>query len=316
MNSLIRHIEYLMSRNDCVIIPGIGAVLAHYQSARIDCDVLTIVPPTRAFAFNPALKQSDGLLACSVAQAEGISYEAACSLVATHAEAMLRQLHAQGELPLGRIGTLSMPDGATAPEFRAFVSPLSSAATCGLPMVDFAVAAVVPDTSAEAAVVNYYSPAGRFVRVAASVALLVGVCFVASTPISVDQAALASLTPTVQKAPIEDLLPASASSTADQEQMPVLRITGSSMPLAEIEKPIEQPAAPAPKYLLIVGSFSTIDEARRFIGLNDPSWQIIEADGRVRVYSAGFAEQSEAYNAVRENREKYAGAWVYTVKGC
>ena len=312
MNSLIRHIEYLMSRNDCVIIPGIGAVLAHYQSARIDCDTLTIIPPSRVFAFNPALKQSDGLLACSLAKAEGISYDAASAIVASSTEAMLRQLYSQGELPLGRLGTLSIASGALAPEFRAFVSPLSSASTCGLPLFDFSPAAPAARDQAPAAVasVRAYSPAGRFVRVAASVALLLGICMVASTPISVDNATLASLTPSVQKTPVEALMPADAPAV---KQMPsILRITGSNSPIVEAEEapqPKEQP-----KYLVIVGSFTSTDEARRFISLNDPSWQIIEAEGRIRVYSEGFANQSDAYMAVRHDREKYAGAWVYRVK--
>jgi len=303
-----------MSRNDCVIIPGIGAVLAHYQGARIDCDTLSIMPPTRIFAFNPALKQSDGLLACSLAKAEGISYDAANAIVASSTEAMLRQLYAQGELPLGRLGILSIADSSSAPVFRAFISPMSSSATCGLPLVDFNAAAPAQVESAPAPVpaVRAYSPAGRFVRIAASIALLIGICMVASTPISVDNATLASLTPSVQKASIEDLLPTDA--TAEKQMPAELRIIGSTSPIAETEEPAETQAQPTPKYLVIVGSFTSVDEASRFISLNDSSWQIIEAEGRIRVYSEGFADLSKAYMAVRHNQEKYAGAWVYRVK--
>ncbi|MCM1451114.1 MAG: SPOR domain-containing protein [Clostridium sp.] len=315
MNSLIRHIEYLMSRNDCVIIPGIGAVLARYQSARIDCDTLSIMPPTRVFAFNPMLKDSDGHLACSIAKAEGISYDAACSIVDSCAEAMLRQLHSQGEVAIGRLGILKFTDASASPEFCAFVSPMSSSATGGLPEISFQEMPTAQAASAPLApIARPYSPIGRFTRVAASVALLIGICFVASTPISVDSAALASLSPSVQRMPAEELLPSGGPELpcAEEEasQPSELIIIGSAESIIEIDEPAQTQRAP--KYLVIVGSFTSAAEAQKFISLNDPSWQIIEADGRIRVYSEGFDNQSEAYKAVRQNREKYSGAWVYT----
>ena len=48
MNNLFKHIEYLLLRNDCVIVPGFGAFIATNLPARIDYEKERFyLPPAR-----------------------------------------------------------------------------------------------------------------------------------------------------------------------------------------------------------------------------------------------------------------------------
>lgn len=99
-----RHIEFLLRKHDCVVIPGWGALLCRYVPARYAADGHTMLPPGRELAFNALLSDSDGLLVASVARKEGIPFEAAAAMVQTEVEQMAVTLREEGELQLGRMG--------------------------------------------------------------------------------------------------------------------------------------------------------------------------------------------------------------------
>ncbi len=105
MNSIAAHVEYLLRKHDCVVLPGLGALLCNYVPAHFDeSNPLSINPPGRALAFNSMLVDSDGMLAWSVARREGISFEAASKKVADEITMLRRQLLAEGEIVFGRLG--------------------------------------------------------------------------------------------------------------------------------------------------------------------------------------------------------------------
>lgn len=107
LNSIIRHIEYLLQRNDCVILPGIGAIVAEYVASEIDYETGRITPPCRIIALNTSIVHDDGMLATSISRAEGIKFGEARTLMC-HAMAEIRStLSAEREYPLGRIGMLT-----------------------------------------------------------------------------------------------------------------------------------------------------------------------------------------------------------------
>ena len=55
MKKLAKHIEVLLLENNCVIVPGLGGFIAHYQPAHFDETRNEWVPPMRTFGFNPQL---------------------------------------------------------------------------------------------------------------------------------------------------------------------------------------------------------------------------------------------------------------------
>ena len=72
MISIVQHIEYLMMYNDCVVVPGWGALIANYAPSQLQGD--TMLKPRRSIGFNPSITHNDGLLATSIARRHGISY--------------------------------------------------------------------------------------------------------------------------------------------------------------------------------------------------------------------------------------------------
>lgn len=119
MTPLVKHIEYLLHRHDCVILPGLGALLVVRRPAVINESWAMATPPARTLCFNSAIGHNDGLLATSVARMERISYAEALLTVEKTVEEYRAALHADGELRLTRLGVLKM-DGEGSVTFSPF----------------------------------------------------------------------------------------------------------------------------------------------------------------------------------------------------
>ncbi|MDE6049687.1 MAG: hypothetical protein K2G09_08370, partial [Paramuribaculum sp.] len=90
MLDIIPHIQYLLLRKDCVVLPGWGAFITNRVNAYVADGVM--YPPSRTIAFNPSLNHDDGDLTASVARQCGIRFEAAKASV-TAAIEQLRRLY-------------------------------------------------------------------------------------------------------------------------------------------------------------------------------------------------------------------------------
>lgn len=332
MNRVIRHSEYLLQSNDCIIMPGLGAVLAHDESARIDEATGMLVPPTRRFSFNSMLTQNDGMLASSVASCEGICYEAALKCVNDEIETMRHQLVAEGELSLGHIGHLKL-DG----DKMLFEPYDASSLTPGLlwlPAVrvtPLSERVKADDKAAAAATRRRVSPFAKIARTAAAVAVAIGLGFVMSTPITTGDAQLASFVPETVKAPsqpAESLFERPGTSTAPL--VLVLRHHDDAATAVDTTAKVTAPKPAAPviaespvmakttlrfddsdRYCLIVASLATQEEADRFIARNSKlQLGVLPKDGRYRVYAATGTTAAGAQSAAAELADRYPDAWV------
>ncbi len=72
--NLAGNILELLYEHDCVIIPGIGALVANYQPAEINYTSRSIYPPAKSLIFNRDLRYNDGLLTAYLARKEKIDY--------------------------------------------------------------------------------------------------------------------------------------------------------------------------------------------------------------------------------------------------
>lgn len=106
METLSLHIEYLLTRHDCVIVPGIGAFIATETEACIDIENGIVSPRRREISFNSSVVTDDGLLAHSIARKEHLHYEVAHRRLAFLIEKMKADLHLEGEISLGMLGKL------------------------------------------------------------------------------------------------------------------------------------------------------------------------------------------------------------------
>lgn len=106
MKKLAKHIEVLLLENNCVIVPGLGGFIAHYQPAHFDEARNEWVPPMRTFGFNPQLVINDGVLAQSYMQACNTDFPDATRMIEKAVAELKEQLYTESFVALNGVGKL------------------------------------------------------------------------------------------------------------------------------------------------------------------------------------------------------------------
>ena len=101
---LSMYIKDLLYRHECVIIPGFGAFITHFESAKIDTKTHTFYPPGKFISFNQRLQTNDGLLANYIATVENCNYETALLKVRNFSAKLSRDLTQGKTIFLENIG--------------------------------------------------------------------------------------------------------------------------------------------------------------------------------------------------------------------
>ncbi|MDR1372773.1 MAG: SPOR domain-containing protein [Dysgonamonadaceae bacterium] len=96
MNNLNFHIAYLLSKHECIIIPGFGALIVSGNGKNRADKRNVLLPPERFLSFNSEITHNDGLLANSVAKEKNIGYREALDYINDFAEDLWNRLN-QGE---------------------------------------------------------------------------------------------------------------------------------------------------------------------------------------------------------------------------
>ena len=81
MKNIFSHIAYLLTKHECVIIPGFGALVHSNVPAKDTMDEDIFSPPFILLGFNSELKHNDGILADSIKKEQKISYNEASKIV-------------------------------------------------------------------------------------------------------------------------------------------------------------------------------------------------------------------------------------------
>ncbi|MBP5360690.1 MAG: SPOR domain-containing protein [Bacteroidaceae bacterium] len=111
MLRIISHIENLLLSHDCVIVPGIGGFVTHFEEAFFSEDGSEIFPPYCSVSFNAHLSDKEdkyGMLTQSYMTAYDINYPKALALVNDDVAEMRDTLRKNMELQIGTIGTLQL----------------------------------------------------------------------------------------------------------------------------------------------------------------------------------------------------------------
>ena len=108
MIELAKHIEVLLLKNDCVIVPGFGGFVAHYSEARYESDEQLFLPPLRIVGFNPQLKLNDSLLVLSYTETYDISYPEAHRRIEDEVNELRQHLETERCYELNGIGQLTL----------------------------------------------------------------------------------------------------------------------------------------------------------------------------------------------------------------
>lgn len=320
------HIQYLLSRHDCVIVPHFGAFIARYMPAHLSADGSSMVPPARIVGFNPDVDHNDGLLTAGIVRREGVSYETASAAVDALVNEWQGQLTLHGVFSIPRIGSFTRSENG-ALLFEPAPGCIADMSHLGLPVVRLA------DTQGDSVAISTVDIKAKIRRplrtrlrrvagMAASVMVLMLLALTLATPtlsdfgLRTDYAALG----TTSSSPVTDQdimpaaahpLPVSTDATWDlyvpaQEDATVAVIAGRRAP-AKAEETRH-------RCFLIVGSFDTRRKANEWIGQQQGEpLEIIIGDGHVRVYAATGATVAEASRLKSDPdfNSRHPEAWVY-----
>ncbi|MDE6692352.1 MAG: hypothetical protein K2K05_03105, partial [Muribaculaceae bacterium] len=317
---------YMIAHKDCVIIPGVGAILASFESARIDRSSSILFPPKRVYTFNKDINHNDGMLACSIARAESIRYELACKKMESEIESMQHTLHSTGEIAIGNIGALrySKQDDTIQFDPIDLTAGKSTVVTnMWLPTLKLGnkITFVTPE-KAKAKIVKspitkkHESLFRRITRLTASLALIAGICFLSTLLPSNknDEAMKASLAPEFTANDTENLEEAwetiTLTTSNKYKQYSEIDATATDQSSWAMD---DNSGVDVPKFYVIVAAVKSDEEACRFISQqSDESLKSMAYKNLYVVYNSESTDKNEAFRLCCEAVKRYPGAWICT----
>lgn len=105
-----KYISDLLYRYQCVTVPGLGAFLARYQSAKVHVTTNAFYPPSKEISFNGQLRTDDGLLTKHISQVNDIAYEEASIQIAKVVKAWTTKMEQGQTISLENIGDICYND--------------------------------------------------------------------------------------------------------------------------------------------------------------------------------------------------------------
>lgn len=106
--AIATYISDLLYRYECVIVPGFGAFITQYSSARIDAESSELFPPEKRLSFNGQLTKNDGLLANHLVEVEKITYAEALEKLNVFVQDLQGLLVKNQNVHLTNIGDFSL----------------------------------------------------------------------------------------------------------------------------------------------------------------------------------------------------------------
>lgn len=334
MNVIVDHIEYLLRKHDCVIVPGWGAFIAQYSSAKLDEHSGVATPPKRSFIYNGFLTFSDGLLENSVMRKDGCSYSVASSRIRDCVEQLWHQLDEDGMLAFGKLGKFEKND-----ENQAVFVPFDVQGVptdCfgfkkfrALPVEALRQKEAVDEVGGDEIDENLRNKIldvvfkKEYLRVAASVIALIVISLVLITPIPADRQL-------VNKASIDDSFRVKegvrtlAQACCNRElavALPESALREIAKERAEHDKPIDgdfegkeaNSRFEGDCYCLVVASAYSKKEAERFVRHQKTGDELRiykTKEGKYRVYVASGNSCERMLDVRKELKHSYPDAWV------
>ncbi|MFV0469140.1 MAG: hypothetical protein ACK5MK_09475 [Dysgonomonas sp.] len=330
MKNLISHINFLITKHNCVIVPDFGGFVVNRTAASINEDGI-VVAPKISFAFNQDLKYNDGLLAESYMNDTGVSYEEACETITEVVKRLNTALAVKKTVNFGRIGELSINETNGAliftPNKNVFFHPL----IFGYSNLLIEPLAKITEIKEKIEEKKKRFEIKRYLGGAVAAAAAIFFFFVASTPITENNSTeiqksgfLTNITKTVP-ASSPGVLPQEALNEdgVDISKLPTTATLDEIKTPASVETGAKQAAEPTPTaikkpfYIIVAGEIGKNAVERRLSQIKNDglaSARTLESPSRTRIYVASFASRAEAETYLVQFKSKYPkydDAWVY-----
>jgi hypothetical protein len=314
MTDVTKHIAELLFHHDCVIIPGLGGLVANPAPASLNEEQNVFLPPSKEIGFNRNLRHNDGLLINHLLQCDSLTYEQAKEKVDHFVESIQDKLQRKETVSLSPIGELYLNSEKTL-VFQPILNENFLASSFGLaPLHAAPVMPVRPKAhSPQRSVARAMRPLSKK-QLAASIALTFGL-FLFSPDLQ---------TPKLNQAGgLDFLLPTehhlSVQATATENNLK----EDHNAALAAANKEESIPTISEPSYFIIGGSFKRLDQAKTFSSSltrrNPEHYQptiLNSSNGRFRVAVSSFDNKQEAVNALKAYQRAHGenSAWLLTKK--
>lgn len=327
---MIQHISKLLLEYDCVILPGFGGIVTHYESAKKDISKQLIYPPSKSLAFNVALQKNDGLLQNYLAQQKNISFQEAKNEVEYFVNEVKSSLKSKNTYVMQGVGRFVLGEDNRI-QFFPHHDTNYNIASYGLPQlslvpvarlkktVPVAVSATplvapIKEKENDRILVKSNSFSSTYFRVAATIGAifllttLIYHTFVFDKGLNIQEATFISPTPkTNNSAIIEQII-------SEIEEEEVIEIVEEAEPINT--KVVEAPTTTNLKTVrVIVGSFSEAGNAAKYSSeLNQMGYKTEILPGpngfsRVCIYEQ--VEKSQEFATVNKIRESVnPNAWL------
>lgn len=323
-------------------MPGFGAFINVRIPARYDASAGRWFPMTREVRFNRSISQEDGLLANSYSRKFRISFAEARELVENDVRMLKESLELDGEVSLGRLGTICAGEEGT-----LRFSPLRSAGDLCREYGFTAVPGVISEEKSGQAEKNpcdsiaenqethisdeddrkvirefdhnryYYIPVSKFaVRAAASVILLLIATLSVFLPYSDRE-----IEDRASVMPVADIIDSTLRDCMSETETKLDVRHASDSAAAATHDAIrpevkESEAETEDKFHLIVGTFASRREAERYVGqteAGDYNLHVIPSKRLFRVAAASASDKSSLIKTLNsdEIRTRFPGAWIW-----
>lgn len=336
MKKFLSHIEYLLTEQSHIIVPGFGVFICENKSAEILEDG-TIKAPSREIRFNTQIAHNDETLASSIADIESISIEEAHSYVNKMVSELIWTLSIETEVTLGQTGKLMIENNEIV--FVESVRGINLFNNFGLKALSIKPIEIKEEETpviSESKEKIHISINKRTLRHVASVAAAIILFFLFSAPVTqqnthINYAGIVSSEIFKQKqiSMLADSLSDSSESLSEIETS----VGAIPKSISQVEKElsiakesnlpkVENKIKAKDKYYIIVNSFPDKRETDHYLnrlhkdGYNSAA--LLENGNRSRIYIKSFpADQKDnaqnELNTLRKNK-KFADAWIYSTK--
>lgn len=331
-NLLFNHIEFLLPKHNCVIIPDFGGFVVNVIPARYDSEQC-LLPPTYAVVFNKALNHNDGLLANSICEVENVPYDAACRKIKDAVKEINQALLQNTQVVCGSLGVMTKDED----DNIKFVSnsTLIYPSYYGLTNVSLAPLVISEETET---VIERRRPVLRYAMTGVAAAAVAALFYFA--PINMDYFKVnnspqqADIVHTIASYVISPIVDSSAAqipttiteskvaseelATQDLTAEATTMDTESAFPMAKSMDEVD--LKPARTYYIVVGGEESQKRAERLldkIRTNDFKHAELVLGSVCRVYVASFHDKKEAeryLDIFRLENPKYKTAWLYSKK--
>lgn len=329
---MIRHTTRLLTRHNCVILPGIGAFLAHKVPASYNAKEQVFMPPHRTLCFNPQVTVDDALLLSEYAAAGNTSYENAEKAFKRDIASLRRKLASDGRCCFGEAGTFHMNINGEI-SFVASENAIDDPANYGFEPLTMPLLSQCK----EKAIVIGRREFSRYIAIAAAVIL----AFFFVTPVSdsaYEQGMQASIAQMTKKeaasapvateveqysiAPIEDTVTENIYTEPVQQQNAAVEIPSIEEPATAVAEVAEETSVPAEvtepqkTFSVIVASSPNAQNAELAIKelsrKMDAEYSVVVGGGRHRISIGDYDSIEDANDAAFAIKSTFPDAWVLT----